>query len=124
MNLQNSIMKLQGEQTQIMASFGLNQAKLAKYANQLGPFMQELIFSSDIKLEDVKQSLQLKIEFLSVHGERVIEALIELSNTLNMQEKQFIPLFLNIIISDEAFEHEPNLDREEFDTAYCNSLVI
>lgn len=38
--IQNTLMKLQNEQGQIMASFGLTQASLARYAAQLGPFMQ------------------------------------------------------------------------------------
>ena len=50
-------MKLQGEQSQLMASFGLTQQKLAQYAQQLGPFMQELIFSNNISLEDTKTHL-------------------------------------------------------------------
>jgi len=40
MRLQQVIMQLQGEQGQLMASLGLNQASLAQYASQLGPFMQ------------------------------------------------------------------------------------
>lgn len=58
--LQNTVMKLQGEQTNLMASFGLTQQKLAKYAQQLGPYMQELIFSNNITLEDTKTHLILK----------------------------------------------------------------
>ena len=45
--------------------------------------------------------------------------MIELAASLSLQEKQNIALFLNIVISDEAFENEPELDREEFDMAYC-----
>lgn len=60
MQLQNSVMKLQGEQTQLMASFGLTQPKLAQFAGQLGPYMQELIFSNNITLEDTREHLQLK----------------------------------------------------------------
>lgn len=44
MELQNMVMKLQQEQTQLMASIGLSQAKLSKYAHLLGQFMQELMF--------------------------------------------------------------------------------
>ena len=43
--------------------------------------------------------------------------LIELSASLSLQEKQFVPIFLNTILSDECFEHQPNLDKEEFDIA-------
>ncbi len=64
MNLQNSIMKLQGEQGQIMAQLNFNQSKMVKYASQLQPFMQELIFSSDIALEDVKKSIEIKTNYL------------------------------------------------------------
>lgn len=41
-----------------------------------------------------------------------------------MQEKQLIPLFLNIILSDEVFENEPNLDREELDMATGTQSAI
>lgn len=44
-----------------MATIGINQAVIAKYAAQLGPFMQDLVFDSSISLEDVKQSLEIKI---------------------------------------------------------------
>lgn len=64
MQLQNSVMKLQGEQAQLMAKFGLSQQKLAQYAQQLGPFMQELIFSNNITLEDTRTHLKLKTEYL------------------------------------------------------------
>ncbi len=43
--------------------------------------------------------------------------LIELAASLSLQEKQFVPIFLNTILSDECFEHQPNLDKEEFDIA-------
>lgn len=124
MKLQQTVMELQTEQSQLMQSLGLSQATLARYAQQLGPFMQDLVFSNDISLEEVKTSINLKTEYLEVHGEKVIEALIELSTSLSMQEKQFIPLFLNVIISDEAFENEPSLDKEEFDMAYGNFYFI
>lgn len=42
MELQNVLLQLQNEQGQIMAAFGLSQQSMAKYAAQLGPFMQEL----------------------------------------------------------------------------------
>lgn len=57
MTLQKKIMELQGEQTQLLALAGISQTKFAQYAAQLGPFMQELVFSSDIQLEDLKKSL-------------------------------------------------------------------
>lgn len=50
--------------------------------------------------------------------------MIEMATSLSMQDKQNIALFLNIVISDEAFENEPELDREEFDMAYGNSSTI
>jgi formate dehydrogenase maturation protein FdhE len=124
MKLQQTVMELQTEQSQLMQSLGLSQATLARHASSLGPFMQDLVFSNDISLEEVKMSINRKTEYLEVHGERVIEALIELSTSLSMQEKQFIPLFLNVIISDEAFENDPNLDKEEFDMAYGNFCFI
>lgn len=119
MNLQNAIMALQGQQQNLMASIGINQAVIAKYAAELGPFMQELVFDSSISLEEVKKSIEIKIEYLETHGEKLIQELIELATSLSLQEKQNIALFLNIVISDEAFEHQPELDREEFDMAYC-----
>lgn len=33
-----------------MTQLNLNQAKMVKYAGQLQPFMQELVFSNDISL--------------------------------------------------------------------------
>jgi len=68
MKLQQTIMQLQTEQTQLMTSLGITQAKLAPFSAQLGAFMQELVFDCDISLEDVKKSLQLKTEYLEVHG--------------------------------------------------------
>lgn len=74
--------------------------------------MQSLMYDSTITLEQVKLSITLKTEYLQTHGDRIIDNLIELSSGLSLQEKQFIPLFLNIIISDEAFEDKPELDKE------------
>jgi hypothetical protein len=42
MQIQGTLMHLQNEQGQIMAAFGLTQASMAKYASQLGAFMQEM----------------------------------------------------------------------------------
>lgn len=44
-------MQLQTEQTQLMTTLGLSQASLAPFSAQLGAFMQELVFDSDISLE-------------------------------------------------------------------------
>lgn len=44
-----------------MSSAGINQATMARYAAQLGTFMNELIYSEDIRLEDVKRNLVMKI---------------------------------------------------------------
>jgi len=40
-----------------MAMIGISQATIAKYAAQLGPFMQELVYDSDVSLEGVKRSV-------------------------------------------------------------------
>lgn len=105
MQIQNMMMQLQNEQGQIMASFGLNQGTLARYAAQLGPFMQELQLqeldlNGGISLENTRLYLQLKTEYLEAHGERLIEAVIELASSLPLQEKQLIPIFLNTFITD------------------------
>ena len=50
--------------------------------------------------------------------------MIELSAQLSLQDKQQVPLFMNVIISDEAFENEPELDKEEFDIAYGKHTLI
>lgn len=123
-DLQQVVMQLQNEQTNLMAVFGLSQQKLMQFGPQLAPFMQQLVFDNDISLDDTKIHLALKTEYLEVHGERLIDALIALSTSLSLEEKQFIPLFLNTIISDEVFEHEPALDREEFDLALGMNFVI
>lgn len=98
--LQGTIMQLQGEQQQLMNKIGISQASISKYAAQLGPFMQELVFSSNISLEDVRKSIDMKTEYLEQHGEKLIEELIELGAALSNSEKQNIALFLNIVISD------------------------
>lgn len=64
MALQKKVMELQGEQTELLGLAGISQGKFAQYAAQLGPFMQELIFSSDVSLEDLKKSLEIKTEYL------------------------------------------------------------
>jgi hypothetical protein len=58
--LQNSIMQLQHEQTQLMASFGLTQNKLAQFGPQLAPLMNELLLSQDVSVDDVRAFLALK----------------------------------------------------------------
>lgn len=58
--LQTSIIELQKEQTELMAAIGVNQASIAKFGPQLGPFMQELVFDSDINVEEVKKSIKMK----------------------------------------------------------------
>jgi hypothetical protein len=50
--------------------------------------------------------------------------LVELAASLPLQEKQFVPIFLNTIISDECFEHQPDLDKEEFDIATGTTLYM
>lgn len=54
MKLQNTVMQLQGEQGTLLQSCGLSQASLVKYGPQLGPYMQELVFSSQVNIDDVK----------------------------------------------------------------------
>ena len=51
-----------------MAAIGINQTTIAKFGPQLGPFMQELVFDSDISIEEVKKSINLKTEYLQNHG--------------------------------------------------------
>ena len=58
--LQTAIIELQKEQTELMATIGVNQASIAKFGPQLGPFMQELVFDSDIDVEEVKKSIKMK----------------------------------------------------------------
>ena len=117
-SLQTSIVELQKEQTQLMAAIGVNQASIAKYGPQLGAFMQELVFDSEIDLNEVKKSIELKTQYLTVHGERLVESLIEVAASLSLQEKQNIALFLNVVISDEVFEQQPELDKDDLDMAY------
>lgn len=67
-NLQSEIMDLQKEQQKLMTMIGINQSMMAKYAAQLGPFMQELVFDTNISLDEVKKSIDLKTEYLENHG--------------------------------------------------------
>lgn len=62
--LQNSIMQLQQEQNNVLTSLGLTQAKIAKYGPELAPFMQELILNTDITVEQVRENIKIKTEFL------------------------------------------------------------
>lgn len=64
LRLQRRIMELQHEQTDLIAQSGISQAHLAQYAPQLGQFMQELVFGSDIPLEDLKRSIAIKTDYL------------------------------------------------------------
>ena len=117
MKLQQTVMQLQQEQQQLLAQVGISQASFMKFGPQLGEFMQKLTFSSDVGVLEAREALKLKTEYLQVKGPSVTEKLVELCASLSMQEKQFIPLFLNVIMSDEIFENEPALDREEVDVA-------
>lgn len=114
MKLNNVLTQMQGEQVQLMASVGLTQSKMAKYAHHLGAFMQEMIFDKTITLENARTYVNLKTDYLEQHGETLFEAISELAMTLSPQQKQIIPLFLNTFISDEVFENEPNFDRDEY----------
>jgi hypothetical protein len=60
MNLQQTVMQLQNEQSQLMSTFGLTQAKMAQFAQQLNPFMQSLMIDNTLTLEDTKAHFQLK----------------------------------------------------------------
>ena len=110
-NLQNTIMELQKEQTQLMANIGISQAAIARHGPHLGAFMQELVFDTDVSIEDVRRSISLKTEYLNNNGQQLVDALIEASTDLSARERQNIVLFLNVIISDEVFEQEPSLDK-------------
>lgn len=57
-------MDLQGEQTELISQVGISQVQLAQYANQLGAFMQELVFGNDIPLSDLKRSIGIKTDYL------------------------------------------------------------
>jgi len=57
-------MDLQGEQTELISQVGISQVQLAQYANQLGAFMQELVFGNDIPLSDLKTSITIKTDYL------------------------------------------------------------
>ena len=124
LKLQRKIMDLQGEQTELISQVGISQVQLAQYANQLGAFMQELVFGNDIPLSDLKRSITIKTDYLQQNGQKIVDSLIELSAQLSLQDKQQVPLFMNVIISDEAFENEPELDKEEFDIAYGKHTLI
>ena len=123
-SLQNTIMELQKEQTHLMASIGISQAAIAKHGAHLGAFMQELVFDTTVSLDDVKRSIALKTEYLKNHGQTLVDALIEASSELSLREKQNIVLFLNVVISDEVFEQEPALDKDELDMAYGTKSFI
>lgn len=86
--------------------------------------MQELVFGNDIPLSDLKRSITIKTDYLQQNGQKIVDSLIELSAQLSLQDKQQVPLFMNVIISDEAFENEPELDKEEFDIAYGKHTLI
>jgi len=75
-NLQTTIMELQKEQTQLMSSIGISQAAIARHGAHLGAFMQELVFDTSVSLDDVKRSIALKTDYLSNHGQRLIDSLI------------------------------------------------
>lgn len=64
MKLNNVLSQMQGEQVQLMASVGLTQAKMAKYAHHLGAFMQEMIFDKTITLENARTYINLKTDYL------------------------------------------------------------
>jgi hypothetical protein len=85
MKLQTVLSQMQGEQVQLMASVGLTQSKMAKYAHHLGAFMQEMIFDKTITLEDARTYVNLKTDYLEAHGETLIEAIAELAMTLPLQ---------------------------------------
>ena len=123
-NVQNTIMELQKEQTNLMASIGISQAAIAKHGAHLGAFMQELVFDTPVSVEDVRRSIALKTDYLTNHGQQLVEALIEASSEFSMREKQNIVLFLNVVISDEVFEQEPSLDKDELDMAYGKKYFI
>ena len=76
LSLQSAIMELQKEQTQLMAAIGVNQTTIGKFGPQLGPFMQELVFDSDITSSEVKKSIEMKTEYLTNYGNRLVESLI------------------------------------------------
>jgi hypothetical protein len=76
MQIQQSVMQLQAEQTQILGTLGLTQAKIQQFGPQLAPFMQELITGTDITLEEAKLHFQLKIDYLKIYGEGLTHALI------------------------------------------------
>lgn len=65
----------------------------------------------------------MKIDYLKEHGNHLIDSLIETSTTLSLQDKQYLPYFINVILSDELFEDLPELDREEFELAIGNSWL-
>jgi hypothetical protein len=51
MKLQQVIMELQNEQTQLLNTLGIEQIKFEQYAAELNPFMQSIIQDSSITLE-------------------------------------------------------------------------
>ena len=69
-------MQLQQEQSQILNSLGLTQGKIAQFGHLLAPFMQELLMSTDINVELLREHLQIKAEYLEVHGARVVTLLV------------------------------------------------
>ena len=98
-------MEFQGEQQKILASLGITQQTVAQHAAQLAGFMQDLMGDfGDISVEKVKIHMNLKTEFLENKGEELADSLISLATSVSMQQKQYIPLFMNVIISDEVFE--------------------
>lgn len=82
------------------------------------------MYDNTLTLEQTKAHLSLKNEYLETHGEALIEHVIELVTSLTNDEKQFVPHFINALLYDEVFEHQPDLDKEAFDVLVCKSKVM
>lgn len=71
--------ELKKECSDLFIEIGVSQQSLMKYQSQLGPVMERLMQESfaDITVEDARQSLEMRIEYLKEHGNHLVEKIIE-----------------------------------------------
>ena len=86
------------------------------YRAELGPFMQELMMSGmnpvaenqqNMTLEEVKNCINMQIEYLKSEGEALIDQVILSVGGWSNQKKATLPTLIAVIVADQVFENNP-----------------
>ena len=71
-NQKELTIQLQAEQEQLISGLGLTPDYLRQFTSQNADFMKDLMLGKQFTLENTRIFMELKIDYLTIHGDRLI----------------------------------------------------